>query len=281
MQLHGGSFPQQDAVHLGLLREGTAVFPLGDLDKRLHLQPGRVAHGSDLHRHRGVIQQRHLGDARDHCIVQTGHDGHGGAHGDHDQSPLKAGGDLAAIHPPPGPAPPGKGALAGRKEAVKDSGGHHALALQVRQVQGLAVCQGAVGVHKHIIGQGEQGRKGRHPGRWNARWRKKTDIQLAGPQFLQRAAVALGDHFHLGIGVLPLVLCQDAGKGAVIKELPQPHHQMGPVCSLDILGLFQGLAAKTGHLHHVQVKGLAGGGELGAPGGAVEQVEPRLLFPGC
>ena len=109
---------------------------------------------------------------------------------------------------------------------------------------------------------------------------KKADIQLAGPQFLQRAAVALGDHFHLGVGVLPLVLCQDAGKGAVIKELPQPHHQMGPVCSLDILGLFQGLAAKTGHLHHVQVKGLAGGGELGAPGGAVEQVEPRLLFQG-
>ena len=109
---------------------------------------------------------------------------------------------------------------------------------------------------------------------------KKADIQLAGPQFLQRAAVALGDHFHLGIGVLPLVLCQDAGKGTVIKELPQPHHQMGPVCSLDILGLFQGLAAKTGHLHHVQVKGLAGGGELGAPGGAVEQVEPRLLFQG-
>ena len=45
---------------------------------------------------------------------------------------------------PPGPAPPGRGP--GRqKGSCQRSGGHHALALQVRQVQGLAVCQRAVG----------------------------------------------------------------------------------------------------------------------------------------
>ena len=153
------------------------------------------------------------------------------------------------------------------------------VSFQVRR--GEIVCiAGIDGNGQTELVQGEQGRKGDIPVAGMLSSVKKADIQLAGPQFLQRAAVALGDHFHLGVGVLPLVLCQDAGKGAVIKELPQPHHQMGPVCSLDILGLFQGLAAKTGHLHHVQVKGLAGGGELGAPGGAVEQVEPRLLFQG-
>ena len=45
----------------------TAVVPLGDLDEGLDLQPGDVAHGGDLHRHRGVVQQGYLGAAGDVC----------------------------------------------------------------------------------------------------------------------------------------------------------------------------------------------------------------------
>ena len=45
----------------------TAVVPLGDIDEGLDLQPGDVAHGGDLHRHRGVVQQGYLGAAGDVC----------------------------------------------------------------------------------------------------------------------------------------------------------------------------------------------------------------------
>ena len=50
-----------------MIRVITAVVPLGDLDEGLDLQPGGVAHGGDLHRHRGVVQQGYLGDAGDVC----------------------------------------------------------------------------------------------------------------------------------------------------------------------------------------------------------------------
>ena len=75
-----------------------------------------------------------------------------------------------------------------------------------------------------------------------------------------------------------LELGQNAGKGAVIEQLPQPDGQVGAVGVLNILRLLQRLPAKAGHLHHVQIKGLPGGGQLGAAGGALEQVQPGLLF---
>ena len=56
---------------------------------------GGVAHGGDLHRHRGVVQQGYLGDSGDLRICQTGHDGHDYTHLDEDQRSLKAGGGLA------------------------------------------------------------------------------------------------------------------------------------------------------------------------------------------
>ena len=102
------------------------VFLLGDLDKGLYLQPGCVAHGGDLHRHRGKIQQRHLDDARDHRRGKAGHDRHGGAHLDHDQRTLKAGGDLAAIHPHLRQLLQRR-PLTGGQKAVECAGGHHAL----------------------------------------------------------------------------------------------------------------------------------------------------------
>ena len=75
-----------------------------------------------------------------------------------------------------------------------------------------------------------------------------------------------------------LELGKNAGKSAVVEQLPQTHRQAGAVGFLNILRLFQRLPAKAGHLHHVQIKGLPGGGQLGAAGGALKQVQPGLLF---
>ena len=253
------------------------VFLLGDLDKGLYLQPGCVAHGGNLHRHRGKIQQRHLDDARDHRRGQAGHNGHGSAYLDHDERTLKAGGDLAAIHPHLRQLLQRR-SLTGGQKAVERTGGHHALPLQVCQMQRPPVGKGRVWVHQHMVPQREQGRKGDIPVAGVLGGVEEADIQLPGAQLFQRAAVVLRHNVYAGVGKLVLELGQNAGKGAVIEQLPQPDGQVGAVGVLNILRLLQRLPAKAGHLHHVQIKGLPGSGQLGAAGGALEQVQPGLLF---
>lgn len=73
---------------------------------------------------------------------------------------------------------------------------------------------------------------------------EKADIQLPGAQLFQRAAVVLRHNVHAGVGKLVLELGQNAGKGAVIEQLPQPDGQVGAVGVLNILRLLQRLPAK-------------------------------------
>ena len=129
-----------------------------------------------------------------------------------------------------------------------------------------------------MVAQGEQGCKGDVPVAGVLGGVEEADVQLPGAQLLQRAAVVLRHNVHTGVGELVLELGQNAGKGAVIEQLPQPYRQAGAVGVLNILRLFQCLPPKAGHLHHVQIKGLPGSGQLGAAGGALEQVQPGLLF---
>ena len=140
------------------------------------------------------------------------------------------------------------------------------------------VGKGRVGVHQHMIAQCEQGRKGDIPVAGVLGGVEKADVQLPGAQLFQRAAVVLRHNVHAGVGELVLKLGKNAGKSAVVEQLPQTHRQAGAVGFLNILRLFQRLPAKAGHLHHVQIKGLPGGGQLGTAGGALKQVQPGLLF---
>ena len=140
------------------------------------------------------------------------------------------------------------------------------------------VGKGRVGVHQHMVAQGEQGRKGDVPVAGVLGGVEEADIQLPGAQLFQWAAVVLRHNVHAGVGKLVLELGQNAGKGAVIEQLPQPDGQAGAVGVLNIQRLLQRLPPKAGHLHHVQIKGLPGSGQLGAAGGALEQVQPGLLF---
>ena len=84
---------------------------------------------------------------------------------------------------------------------------------------------------------------------------KKSYVYLTGTQLLQRPAVILRNNVYAGVGVFVLKLCHDVGKRAVIKQLPQPHNNVGTVGILDVLCFFQGLTAKTCHLHHKNVWG--------------------------
>ena len=137
---------------------GVASIPaFCDLDKGLHLQPGGMTHGGDLDHYRGIVQQGDLYHAWDHCVGQTGNDGHGRAHLDHDQCPLKTGTDLAAIHPDLSQLLQRRSLACGQK-TVKGAGGDHALSFQVGQMQSTSLSKGGVGgssVHDTLRKTGE------------------------------------------------------------------------------------------------------------------------------
>lgn len=256
------------------------VLLFGDLDKGLDLQPGGMAHGGDLHHHRRVIQQGDFHHAGDHRACQTGHDGNRRAQLDHDERPLKAGGNFAQVHPHVRQLLQ-RGALTGREKAVHRAGVDHALAFQVFEMKGFPLRQGAVGIHQHMIPQGKQGAERDVRVLGVLRSIKEADVQLARAELLQGAAVVLGDDVHVGVGILVLELGHDPRKGGVVEQLAQPHHQMGAVRRLDVLDLFHRLAVETEHLDHIQIEGLARCREPGAAGGPLKEFEPGLLFQGA